>query len=190
VSCEPRSRPELTENSSTSSVAAIENTPSLNASSRPVLLRSTTPIVAMPPDDTVALVRTWVFDAALRPVLFVIAIAAAVVTGDRTDSFWLGLLAFLVAMAAGKALRRVVRGRLAAAARAAVWPIAATGFAVLFVEVGLPEWAAALLAFVLAGVVRSMLPRERRPSWRLRIEDWGIPVGSDVIEGRWVRKEN
>jgi biotin transporter BioY len=135
-------------------------------------------------------VRPWLLAGLLRPVFFGLAIAAAVITGDETGSFWLGLLAFLIAMATGKAVRHLIRRRHLAALRVAVWPVAAAGFAVLFVELGVPDWASALLAFLLAGIVRTALPREHRRERWLRIEDWGIPVAADVIEGRWARKED
>ena len=47
----------------------------------------------------------WTLAALLRPATFVLAIVAAVITGNRTDSFWFGLLAFFVAMSAGRVPR-------------------------------------------------------------------------------------
>src|SRR3982751_1948151 len=54
----------------------------------------------------------WTVAVLLRPATFVLAIVAAVITGNRTDSFWFGLLAFFVAMGAGRVLGAIVRGRL------------------------------------------------------------------------------
>jgi hypothetical protein len=57
--------------------------------------------------------------------------------------------------------------------------------------VGLPDWAAVVIAFVLAGMVKNVLSLLLLPrySWRLRLEEWGIPGMDDVIEGRWTKKE-
>ena len=74
----------------------------------------------------------WTAAVILRPVTFVLAIVAAVLTGNRSDSFWYGLLAFFVAMGAGRVLGALVRGRPDRAFSKAVWPAAATGFAFLF----------------------------------------------------------
>jgi hypothetical protein len=122
----------------------------------------------------------------LRPILFAVAIAAAVVAGEETHSFWIGLLAFFIASGCGRTIRRLLRGRSRAALRAILWPVAATGFVVLFAEIGLPNWASAILAFVCAGVAKNaiaamFLPRH---AW-LRVEEWGLPGLDDVIEGRW-----
>ena len=126
----------------------------------------------------------------LRPVLFGLAIAAAVIAGNRTDSFWIGLLAFLIASGVGRTLRRLIRGRTRAAVRAALWPAAATGFVILFVEIGLPHWAAALLAFVCAGVAKNVVAVALLPRYRLmRLEEWGLPGPDDIVEGRWTEKE-
>lgn len=126
----------------------------------------------------------------LRPVLFGLAIAAAVIAGNRTDSFWIGLLTFLIASGVGRAFRRLLRGRTQAAVRAALWPAAATGFVVLFVEIGLPNWAAALLAFVCAGLTKNALAAVFLPRYPLlRLEEWGVPGPDDIVEGRWTEKE-
>ena len=126
----------------------------------------------------------------LRPVLFALAIAAAVIAGNRTDSFWIGLLTFLIASGVGRAIRRLIRGRTRAAVRAALWPAAATGFAVLFVEIGLPNWVAALLAFVCAGLTKNALAAAFLPRYPLlRLEEWGVPGPDDIVEGRWTEKE-
>ena len=98
----------------------------------------------------------------VRPVLFALAIVAAVITGDRTSSFWFGLLAFFVAAGIGRALQALLRGRAARTVRRLIWPAAATGFAFLFDAVGLPTWATFLTAFVAASMTRSALGVSRR----------------------------
>jgi hypothetical protein len=130
----------------------------------------------------------------LRPVLFGLAIAAGVLAGDRSGSFWVGLLAFMVASGTGRSLRRLLRGRVADAVYELLWPAAATGIAILFIEIGLAEWASAVLAIVLAGLVKNalasaFLPRRVEGRW-LRPEEWGLPGMEDVIEGRSTEKEN
>src|SRR5437773_642441 len=95
----------------------------------------------------------WTAAALLRPVTFVLAIVAAVLTGNRTDSFWYGLLAFFVALGVGRAIGALVRRLPELALSRAIWPAAATGYAFLVdraderalrvaveprVEVGLP----------------------------------------------------
>ena len=47
----------------------------------------------------------------LRPITFVLAIVVAVLVGNRSDSFWYGLLGFFVAMGAGRVIGALVRGR-------------------------------------------------------------------------------
>lgn len=136
----------------------------------------------------------WALTVLLRPALFGVALAAGVLAGEQSDSFWIGLLAFFVASAAGRASRRLVRGRLADAVYELLWPAAATGFAFLFVDAGLPNWAAVLLAAVAGGVAKEalatvFLPRRgRRERW-LRPEEWGVASPADVIQGRWKEKE-
>jgi hypothetical protein len=137
--------------------------------------------------------RPWLLTALLRPVLFGVAIAAGVLAGDRSDSFWVGLLAFLVAAGAGRALRRLLRGRVADAVYELLWPAAATGIAILFTEIGLAEWASAIVAIVLAGFVKNafaaaFLPRRVAGRW-LRPEEWGLPGMDDVVEGRSTPKQ-
>ena len=88
--------------SRTSSVAAIAKTPSLKVSSRVVPLVHAARKVAHAVDG----------GSSASPVTFVLAIVAAVLAGNRTDSFWYGLLAFFVAMGAGRVLGAIVRGRL------------------------------------------------------------------------------
>jgi hypothetical protein len=109
----------------------------------------------------------------LRPITFVLAIVAAVLTGNRTDSFWFGLLAFFIAMGAGRVLGALIRGRPDRALYKAVWPAAATGFAFLFDAIGLPPWANFFVSFIAATLTRTalspLLPRRRawtRVEWR------------------------
>ena len=133
----------------------------------------------------------------LRPVFFVLAIVAAVIAGDRSGSFLVGLLAFLVALRTGRVVRRVIRNRPWDALYEAIWPAAAVGFAYLFAgPADLPKWAAVILALVLAGptrriVARAVLPRRTRRAqlWTSRLEEWGLPGADDVIPGRWTRKD-
>jgi hypothetical protein len=139
----------------------------------------------------------WLLSGFLRPVFFVLAIAAAVIAGDRSGSFFVGLLAFLVALRTGRVLRRAIRNRLGDALYEAIWPGGAVGLAYLFAgPAGLPNWASAILALVLAGparriVARPLLPRRARRAqvWTSRLEEWGLPGADDVIPGRWTRKD-
>jgi hypothetical protein len=114
----------------------------------------------------------WTAAVILRPVTFVLAIVAAVITGNRTDSFWLGLLAFFIAMGAGRVLGALIRGRADRALYKAIWPAAATGFAFLFDDLGLPRWANFFVSIIAAGLTRSalsgVLPKQRR--WTRRVE--------------------
>ena len=114
----------------------------------------------------------WTLAALLRPATFVLAIVGAVVTGNRTDSFWFGLLAFFVAMGAGRVLGAIVRGRLDRAIRKAVWPAAATGYAFLFDALGLPPWAnffvSVIAAFLTRTALSAVLPGPRM--WTRRVE--------------------
>lgn len=138
--------------------------------------------------------RPWLLTALLRPVLFGIAIAAGVIAGDRSGSFFVGLLAFLVASGAGRALRRLLRGRFVDAVYEALWPAAATGLVILFTKLGLAEWASAIVAIVAAGIVKNALaaaflpPRVTRGKWT-RVEQWGVPGLDDVVEVRWSKRE-
>ena len=100
--------------------------------------------------------------ALLRPVLFVLAIVAAVLVGDRTGSFWLGLLAFFIAAGVARCVRALVRGRRGKALGRLVWPAAATGFAFLFDSLGLPAWATFLTAFAAASLTAGALGFSRR----------------------------
>jgi hypothetical protein len=110
----------------------------------------------------------WTAAALLRPITFALAIVAAVLTGNRTDSFWLGLLAFFIGMGAGRVLGALVRGRPERAFAKAVWPAAATAFAFLFDGLGLPHWATFPCAWIAASLTRSAFPHRRR--WRTRVE--------------------
>ena len=98
----------------------------------------------------------------LRPVTFVLAIVAAVLTGNRSDSFWYGLLAFFIAMGAGRVLGALVRGRTQRAVYKAVWPAAATGYAFLFSALGLPPWATFFVSWIAASLTRGAVPGGRR----------------------------
>lgn len=132
---------------------------------------------------------SWFTVMLLRPVLFGLAIAAAVIAGEERDSVWIGLLAFLIASGCGRVIRRLLRRRPRGAVRAFLWPAAATGFVVLFAEIGLADWASAALAFICAGVAKNAIAATFMPrhAW-LRVEEWGLPGKDDVIEGRWTEK--
>ena len=115
----------------------------------------------------------WTLAAVLRPITFVLAIVAAVLTVNRTDSFWFGLLAFFIAMGAGRVLGALIRGRADRALYKAVWPAAATGYAFLFDAIGLPPWANFFVSIIAATLTRTALspwlPRRRtwtRVEWR------------------------
>ncbi|HXH96982.1 MAG TPA: hypothetical protein VNH40_07205 [Gaiellaceae bacterium] len=138
--------------------------------------------------------RPRIVNGLLLPVLFALAIAAAVIAGDDSDSFWVGLLAFLVAWKSGRVVRRLVRGLLVDAVHAAIWPGGATAYAFLFVWAGLPKWLGVLLAMLAAEAtkiaVSPLLPERRKLAERWAwFEEWGIPALGDAIEGRWRRKE-
>jgi len=135
---------------------------------------------------------SWALAALLRPVTFVLAIVAAVLTGNRTGTFWLGLLAYLIAMSAGRVLRMLVRSRVREALYRAVWPAAATGYAFLFGDLGLPGWANFIVTLIAASMTRNSLGGPLRPKgpsgggwqWR-RLDSWGVPNVDDVVTGRW-----
>ncbi|HEX3227087.1 MAG TPA: hypothetical protein VHQ89_13405 [Gaiellaceae bacterium] len=114
----------------------------------------------------------WTAAALLRPITFALAIVAAVITGNKTDSFWLGFLAFFIAMGAGRVLGTLIRGRLDRALYKAIWPGAATGYAFLFDDLGLPRWANFFVSIIAATMTRSalggVLPKQRR--WTRRVE--------------------
>ena len=108
----------------------------------------------------------------MRPITFALAIVAAVITGNKTDSFWLGFLAFFIAMGAGRVPGALIRGRLDRALYKAIWPGAATGYAFLFDDLGLPRWANFFVSIIAATMTRSalggVLPKQRR--WTRRVE--------------------
>lgn len=108
----------------------------------------------------------------LRPITFVLAIVAAVITGDKTGSFWLGFLAFFIAMGAGRVLGALIRGRADRALYKAIWPGAATGFAFLFDDLGLPPWANFFVSIIAASLTKGALSRffPERPRWKRRVE--------------------
>jgi hypothetical protein len=114
----------------------------------------------------------WTVAVVLRPITFVLAIVAAVITGNRTDSFWLGLLAFFIAMGAGRVLGALIRGRTDRALYKAIWPAAATGYAFLFDDLGLPRWANFFVTIVAASMTKSAVsgffPKQR--IWTRRVE--------------------
>jgi hypothetical protein len=114
----------------------------------------------------------WTVSALLRPITFVLAIVAAVMVGNRTDTFWLGFLAFFVTMGAGRVLGAIIRGRLDRALYKAIWPGAATGFAFLFDDLGLPPWANFFVSVIAASLTKSALsglfPKQR--IWTRRVE--------------------
>jgi len=110
----------------------------------------------------------WTTAALLRPITFVLAIVAAVITGDRTDSFWYGLLAFFIAMGAGRVIGALIRGRYDRALAKAIWPAAATAFAFLFDGLGLPTVATFFCAWIAASLTRAAFPQRR--TWVRRVE--------------------
>jgi len=113
----------------------------------------------------------WTTSQLLRPVVFVLAIVAAVMTGNRTDSFWYGLLAFFIAMGAGKVLRAVVRADPRRALYRAIWPGAATAYAFLFDGLGLPPVATFFVAWIAASFTKQALRPLLgvAPTWRTTI---------------------
>jgi NADH:ubiquinone oxidoreductase subunit 2 (subunit N) len=109
----------------------------------------------------------WTAAVILRPVTFVLAIVAAVLTGNRSDSFWYGLLAFFIAIGAGRVLGALIRGRTQRALYKAVWPAAATGYAFLFSALGLPPWATFFVSVIAASLTKSAVPAPTR-LWQVR----------------------
>jgi hypothetical protein len=114
----------------------------------------------------------WTAAALLRPITFVLAIVAAVIVGDRSDSFWYGLLAWFVAMGAGRVIGAIVRNLPQRAVYKAIWPAAATGYAFLFDSLGLPPWANFFVSFIAASLTKQafggLVPGGRR--WTHRVE--------------------
>ncbi|MBV8479550.1 MAG: hypothetical protein JOY72_04525 [Actinobacteria bacterium] len=131
--------------------------------------------------------RPWLLAAALRPVLFALAIAAAVIAGEKSNSFWIGLLAYIVARFTGRAIRRLLRNRWADAVYELLWAAAAVGYAILFVDVSIPKWASVIVAVIAAGITRNVLASAflpRRRGWTT-LQSWGVPGPDDVIVTRW-----
>src|SRR5437868_6111603 len=127
----------------------------------------------------------WPLAAVLRPLTFVLAIVAAVITGNWTDSFWFGLLAFLVAVGAGRVVGALIRGRPDRALRKAIWPGAATGYAFLFDSVGLPPWANFFVSCIAASLTRGALdgvmPKRRRAFFTVRAGGWRRAIDLDEL---------
>ena len=114
----------------------------------------------------------WTVAALLRPITFALAIVAAVVVGNRTDTFWLGFLAFFIATGAGRVVGALIRGRVDKALYKAIWPGAATGYAFLFDGFGLPHWANFFVSVIAASLTKNALrgffPKQR--VWTRRVE--------------------
>jgi hypothetical protein len=133
----------------------------------------------------------WVLAALLRPAVFVLAIVAGVMTGNRTGTFWLGLLAYLIAMSAGRALRTLLRGRFTLAAYRAIWPASAAGYAFLFGYLGMPGWANLIVTVIAAGMTKNALggpirPQRTKTKWEWgRLDEWGVPDVEQIRAGRW-----
>jgi hypothetical protein len=134
---------------------------------------------------------SWVLATLLRPAVFVLAIVAGVLTGNRTGTFWLGLLAYLIAMSAGRALRTFVRGQVALAVYRVLWAASATGYAFLFGYLGLPGWANLIVTVIAAGMTKNALGGPIRPQrtktkseWG-RFDEWGVPDVDQILSGRW-----
>jgi hypothetical protein len=104
----------------------------------------------------------WTAAVILRPITFVLAIVAAVLVGNHSDSFWYGLLTFFIAMAVGRVVGALVRGRTDRAFAKAIWPAAATGYAFLFAALGLWPWATFFVAWIAASLTRAAIPGPRR----------------------------
>ena len=138
--------------------------------------------------------RPRIVNGLLLPVIFGLALAAGVVAGNRSDSFFVGLLAFFVAWKCGRVVRRLVRGLWLDALHAGLWPGSAVGFAYLFVWAGIAKWLGVLLAMLAAEAakltVARMLPKRRklveRWAW---FEEWGLPAVDQAIQGRFTRKD-
>ena len=89
-----------------------------------------------------------------RLVTFVLAIVAAVIVGNHTESFWYGLLTWFIAMAVGRVAGALVRKLPRRALYKAIWPVAATVFALLFDALGLPPWANFFVSFIAASLTK------------------------------------
>ena len=133
----------------------------------------------------------WVLAALLRPAVFVLAIVAGVMTGNRTGTFWLGLLAYLIAMSAGRALRTLLRGRVTLTVYRAIWPASAAGYAFLFGYLGMPGWANLIVTVIAAGMTKNALggpirPQRTKTKWEWgRLDEWGMPDVDQIRSGRW-----
>ena len=112
----------------------------------------------------------WTAAALLRPVTFVLAIVAAVIVGNRSDSFWYGLLAWFVAMGVGRVIGAIVRNRPERALYKAIWPAAATGYAFLFAALGLPPWASFFVSVIAASLTKQALATALPGRRRFRVE--------------------
>lgn len=126
----------------------------------------------------------WTAAALIRPVTFVLAIVVAVLVGNATDSFWYGLLAWLVAMGAGRAIGALVRGRFDRAVAKAIWPAAATGYAFLFDALGLPPWANFFVSCIAAVLTRSALRPalpHRRATITIHTRGWKRRIDLDEL---------
>jgi hypothetical protein len=104
----------------------------------------------------------WTAAVLLRPITFVLAVVVAVVVGNHSDSFWYGLLAFFVAMGAGRVIGALVRGLPRRAVDKAIWPAAVTGYAFLFAALGLPPWASFFVSWIAASLTKGAMPRQHR----------------------------
>ena len=108
----------------------------------------------------------------LRPITFVLAIVAAVIVGNRSDSFWYGLLTWLIAMGVGRVLGAIVRNLPQRAVYKAIWPASATAYAFLFDALGLPPWANFFVSIIAASLTKhalgGLVPGGR--SWTRRVE--------------------
>jgi len=111
----------------------------------------------------------WTAASLLRPVTFVLSIVAAVVTGNATDSFWLGTLGFFIAMGVGRVIGAIARGRTDLVLAKAIWPAAAAAFAFFYAWLGLPTWANFFVSWISASLTKfAVVPRTRwhRVEWR------------------------
>jgi Na+-translocating ferredoxin:NAD+ oxidoreductase RnfD subunit len=99
----------------------------------------------------------WTTAAVVRLITFVLAIVVAAIVGNQTDSFWYGLLTWFIAMAVGRVIGALIRNLPRRALYKAIWPVAATVFALLFAALGLPPWANFFVAFIAASLTKQAL---------------------------------
>src|SRR5690349_21454009 len=99
----------------------------------------------------------WTTAAVVRLATFVLAIVAAAIVGNQTDSFWYGLLTWFIAMAVGRVIGALIRNLPRRALYKSIWPVAATVFALLFAALGLPPWANFFVAFIAASLTKQAL---------------------------------